>query len=317
MVYLVLRSSSSLLKMAAARNKQLEDKLAQYERIMNGCSRCKAASGLEGSEDSTSVAVAPPPADPSQQNALGASSTASALSSKKPLSSNRQGPTTRSSNKAPSTSKVKPSSSFHPQTSSTSQPKHTSLRPSPNTVNASLADTDWVNQSRPILSRSDSDAGRPRDDIRKEASWVASADKMLDEVPFGWEWLARLVRLGNSMLAAVAIDTTAVLNDVSGAEDDTRNKDHLLRLVQGFAHRHSEQRVNFQHFLLVCLCIVLSAQGIPRDSIVEALKMCVGDNSEGNIVKYLEGAKWANELMNSLFFTDWGYRAIDLLLLCM
>ena len=146
---------------------------------------------------------------------------------------------------------------------------------------------------------------------------MATADKMLGEIPLGWIWLARLVGLGNSMLAAVAIDTTAVLDDLTGAEDERQNKDHLLRLVQGFAHRHSEQRVNFQHFLLVCLCNVLSAQGIPRRAIVEALQICISDTSERNIGKYLKGAKWANELMNKLFFTDWGYRAIDLLLLCM
>ena len=118
------------------------------------------------------------------------------------------------------------------------------------------------------------------------------------------------------MLAAVAINTAADPADTVDAMEDTQNKDHLVRLVRDFAHRHSDKRVDFQQFLLVCLCRVLSAQMVPQSSIVETLQICISDSMERNIDRYLKGAKWANELMDRLFFAGWRYRAIDLLILC-
>ena len=118
------------------------------------------------------------------------------------------------------------------------------------------------------------------------------------------------------MLAAVAIDTAADSANTVEAVDDTQDKDHLLRLVRDFAHRHSDKRVDFQHFLLVCLCRVLAAQMVPQSSIVETLQICISDSMERNIDRYLKGAKWVNELMDRLFFAGWRYRAVDLLLLC-
>lgn len=118
------------------------------------------------------------------------------------------------------------------------------------------------------------------------------------------------------MLAAVATDTSAVQDDTIDAAEDTQDNNRLLTLVRGFAHRHSDRRVNFQNFLLVCLCMVLEAQKVPRSSIVETLKICISDSSLTNITKFLTGAKWANKLICKLFFAGWRYRAIDLVVIC-
>ena len=193
----------------------------------------------------------------------------------------------------------------------------TSLNPSTSGKDPLSIDVTGQNPNGPNLGRSGSITKRPRKDPHKQAEWVAFSDKMLREVPLGWVWNAKLSQLDKSMLAAVAIDISAVPDEMIKAVGKTQNKDLLLRLVRGFAHRHSDKRVNFQHFLLVCLCNVLSFQNVPQDSIVEALRICISDTSERNIGRYLKGAQWVNKIMDRLFFTGWRYRAIDLIVICM
>ena len=357
--------------MAAAHTKQLEDKLARYERIISQCRRCKAALALEEVEDVTPPSAPPHSTGSSRQTAPKGSSTPSGNSSKNPKPAGRQGPSTRSSKQDKSTSRhipsprstdvVGPMSSIPPsanpvgkaatgpsrdtvrqsnrrskQTSvdavhplpvrPSTQPnftahsldlRPTSLKPSRSGIGAASADTSRPDAFGPGLSRSDSNPQLPRDDPYRQGGWLVSADKMLAEVPLGWIWHAKILQVDKSMLAAVAIDSTAVPDDTIGSVDDTQNKDHLLTIVRGFAHRHSAKRVNFQHFLLLCLCQVLSAQKTPQSSIVEALQICISDTSDRNIDRYLKGAKWANEMLDRLFFTGWRYRAIDLMVICM
>ena len=357
--------------MAAARTKQLEDKLARYERILSNCAHCKAALALVEEEDATSQATPPPSGGSSRQTAPEASSTASMHLDKPPGPTSRQDQRVRSSKQAASTSQPKLSSGSSnvagsssstrgttrrsknsgpdPSTNTTrrqssrlsksttveassSLPKAlsiqkttdhsldlrpTSLKPSSSGVGTLSADSGLPNTTGPSFSKSSIDAPRSRTHPQNQADWVQSADKMLREVPLGWVWHEKLLRIDKSLLAAVATDTTIIPDDEIPAVDDMQNKDHLLTLVRGFAHRHSVQRVNFQHLLLVCLCRVLSTQNFPQSSIVDVLQICISDTSERNIGKYLSGAKWVNKIMDRLFFTDWRYRAIDLLTLCM
>lgn len=364
-------SSADQQRMAAAQLKQLEDKIARYERILSDCPRCKAALALEEVGDSTTLVVPPPSAGSSSQSAPNTSLAVSTSSHKPSTHATGQGRSTRSSKQAPSTSQPKPSSinanvvgpssSTHgfsrrsgeiasdPTINTTRRPIHrrskqntagavssvpgsssnlltftshsldfrpTSLKPSAGGIGTLSTDSIERNTTGPSLSSSGSNDLRPQKNPRKQATWPVAADRMLGEVPLGWVWQARLLEMDKSMLAAVAIDTIIVTDERIDAVDDSQNKEHLLRLVQGFAHRHSDKRVNFQHFLLTCLCNILLTQNIPRESIVETLQICISDTGEGNILRYLRGARWANELLNRLFFTNWHYRAIDLLVLC-
>ena len=176
-----------------------------------------------------------------------------------------------------------------------------------------LVDLDLEQQHKKHRSRTM--AGRPPGESPRHAEWKRMADIMLDEVPSGRHWREKLTKMDSSIIAAVAIGSVPVdEGDMHPTEDVEREK--LIRLVRRFAQRHSEGRVNFEHFILVCLCKVLSSQGVPQRDIVETLQICISDTSQQNIGRYLKGATWANSMMYELFLTDWGYRAIDLIAIC-
>lgn len=138
---------------------------------------------------------------------------------------------------------------------------------------------------------------------------------MLEEVPSGRQWREKVTKMDSSVMAAVAIGAMPTSKgDVSPTGHVERNE--LILLVRRFAERHSEGRVNFEHFILVCLCKVLSSQGVPQSKVVETLQICISDTGKRNIDRYLKGATWVNKMMDELFFTDWGYRAVDLIVIC-
>lgn len=156
--------------------------------------------------------------------------------------------------------------------------------------------------------------GRPPGESPRQ-DWMRMAVKMLEEVPFGQHWREKVIKMDSSIIAAVAISVAPVPErDVSPTEDVERKE--LIRLVRRFAERNSEGRVNFEQFILVCLCKVLASQGVPQGKIVETLRICISDTSKQNIDRYLKGATWANKIMNELFLTNWGYRAVDLIAIC-
>ncbi len=119
--------------------------------------------------------------------------------------------------------------------------------------------------------------------------------------------------MDSSIIAAVAM-SEAPIGYISSRKDAEHGE--LIQLVQRFAQRHSAGRLHFQQFILVCLCKVLSCQGVPKEKIVETLQICVSDTRKENIDRYLKGATWANKMINDLFITDWGYRAVDLIVIC-
>lgn len=175
-----------------------------------------------------------------------------------------------------------------------------------------LVDLDLQQYKKP---RSRNPGGRPPGESPRHAEWMRMADIMLEEVPSGRDWRKNITEIDSSIIAAVAMGATPVpQGDVSPREDVERKE--LIRLVRRFAERHSEGRVNFEHFILVCLCKVLSSQGVPQGRIVETLQICISDTSKVNIERYLKGATWANKIMSELFLVDWGYRAVDLIAIC-
>lgn len=175
-----------------------------------------------------------------------------------------------------------------------------------------LVDLDLQQYKKP---KSRNLGGRPPGESPRHAEWMRTADIMLEEIPSGRQWREKVMRMDSSIIAAVAMGIAPVPERDASPTDDVE-REELLRLVRKFAERHSEGRVNFEQFILVCLCKVLSSQGVPQGKIVETLRICISDTSKVNIDRYLKGATWANRMMNELFLTDWGYRAVDLLAIC-
>lgn len=156
--------------------------------------------------------------------------------------------------------------------------------------------------------------GRPPGESPKY-DWKRTAEILLEEVPFGQDWREKVTSMDSSIIAAVAMDIAPVSEGYLSPTEDVERKE-LIRLVRKYAERHSEGRLNFQHYILVCLCKVLSSQGVPKEIIVETLQICVSDTGRRNIDRYLKAATWSNKLMDELFHTDWGYRAVDLIAIC-
>ena len=163
--------------------------------------------------------------------------------------------------------------------------------------------------------RSRTQVGRPPGESPRHAEWMRTADIMLEEVPSGRQWREKVTKMDSSIIAAVAISATPNSRGNVSPKEDVERKE-LVRLVRSFAERHSEGRVNFEHFILVCLCKVLSTQGVPQRKVVETLQICISDTSKKNIDGYLKGATWVNRMIDELFSTDWGYRAVDLIVIC-
>ena len=208
------------------------------------------------------------------------------------------------STKQPTTSSQAPTSypsSTHPSSASRTQPSNSN----PVTLNV-------LQYTRPDPLKPNRRSSRSSNTY---PTWMRMADTMLEEVPSGRQWQEKVAKMDSSIMAAVVLSVAPVIErEVSSTEDVKREE--LVRRVRKFAQRHSEGRVNFEHLILVCLCKVMSSQGVPRDEIVKTLQICISDTGEQNILRYLKGAAWANEMMDELFFTDWGYRAVDLIAIC-
>ena len=153
-------------------------------------------------------------------------------------------------------------------------------------------------------------------DSTRRPDWVRTAERMIEDVPLGRDWQQALSKKDSSLLAAVVLDKASNTEaDLSSQKADGKTE-HLVQLVRGFARRHSEGCIMFEQFILVCMCNVLSDQGVPRGEIVQTLQICISDTSRKNVLTYLRGSIWVNELINDMSFTQWGYRAIDLIVLC-
>lgn len=145
--------------------------------------------------------------------------------------------------------------------------------------------------------------------------WLRTSDIMFEEIPSGRHWREKVMIMNSSVMAAVTTDIPPGSHGDSSSPGDVEQGE-LVRIVQRFAERQSVGRVNFENFILVCLCVVLLSQGVSKDILVKTLQICISDTSRQNMNQYFRGATFVNKLMNELFLTDWGYRAVDLIAIC-
>ena len=74
--------------------------------------------------------------------------------------------------------------------------------------------------------------------------------------------------------------------------------------------------VNFQKFLVLCVCAVLSQMQYPKDVLVDITRVCFGDISGEYAARLWRTAVFLNQLVDGLNIHGWGNRASELLLIC-
>jgi hypothetical protein len=74
--------------------------------------------------------------------------------------------------------------------------------------------------------------------------------------------------------------------------------------------------VNFQKFLVLCVCGVLSQTGASKPALVDITRICFGNIGEEYAFRLWRTAVFLNQLVDGLGFRGWGNRASELLLIC-
>ena len=74
---------------------------------------------------------------------------------------------------------------------------------------------------------------------------------------------------------------------------------------------------NFQEFLLLSACVVLTAtEQVPDEDVWDIVRIATGCKTERHCQRMLDTAVYVNRVIDTLNAHDWGYRGADLILLC-
>ena len=342
--------------MTAERVRQLEEKISQYEDIMRKCPQCRNHLSSEEAEPTIVPSDLPQPSDSSRHSRAEMPPPLSLRSSKRNEAASQLSSSPRKSTRLALVHQP-PTSFSSLEVKSTVSPKTQRLRPSESSNqsnvetmrSSSAVKTRQPARSKELPSKSSTPHGRstgrgntnetanlvlpepvnptakpkhnrtgrkPTNDSR-QAYWISTAEMMLKEVPLGRDWEDRLSMMDETIFDAVKTISTSTPQTAIGPTDEVEKSEELIRVVRRFAHRHSVMRTNFQQLLLVCLCNVLLYQGVPQDRIIGILQICISNSSKENVELYLKGATWINQLLDELFFNGWGYRAVELVAICM
>ena len=99
----------------------------------------------------------------------------------------------------------------------------------------------------------------------------------------------------------------------------------LLSAARGYAETAANRAftveyvlmlVNFQKFIVLCICAVLSQTGASKPALVDIMRICFGNVSEEYALRLWRTAVFLNQLVDGLGFRGWENRASELLLLC-
>ena len=74
--------------------------------------------------------------------------------------------------------------------------------------------------------------------------------------------------------------------------------------------------VNFQKFLLICVCVVLLEIGLPEERVNDVMIICFGNCQRKYLRSLRRTAVWMNRLVDHLSIRGWKDRAGELFLLC-
>lgn len=176
---------------------------------------------------------------------------------------------------------------------------------------------------------------KPRDNgIR---SWMPLAKKLVDLTPLAADWWkeAELFNLETIMQGGMAAQfvldgSTKNLSIARRKETQISYKYDteecwLLSAARAYAETAANRAltvecvlmlVNFQKFIVLCVCAVLSQTGASKPALVDITRVCFGNVSEEYALRLWRTAVFLNQLVDGLGFRGWGNRASELLLIC-
>lgn len=176
---------------------------------------------------------------------------------------------------------------------------------------------------------------KPRDTGTK--SWLPLAKKLVDLTPLAADWWkeAELFNLETIMQGGMAAQfvldgSTKTLSIPRQTENEVSynygtEECWLLSATRAYAETAANRAftvecvlmlVNFQKFIVLCICAVLSQTGAPKAALVDITRICFGNVSEEYALRLWRTAVFLNQLVDGLGFRGWGNRASELLLIC-
>ncbi|MCJ1476753.1 hypothetical protein MMC13_005422 [Lambiella insularis] len=178
------------------------------------------------------------------------------------------------------------------------------------------------------------DRPKPRDTGTRP--WLSLAKKLVDVTPLaaGWWATAEMLELDTIMqggqAARFVLDGTVKTLSIPRREESAVSYQggsevcYLLAAARSYAKTAAGRAltvqctlmlVNFQRFIVLCICAVLSHTGASKPALVGITRICFGNISEAYALRLWRTAVFLNQLVDGLGVRGWANRASELLLI--
>ncbi|KAL9629438.1 MAG: hypothetical protein Q9164_006882, partial [Protoblastenia rupestris] len=168
---------------------------------------------------------------------------------------------------------------------------------------------------------------KPRDTGTK--SWMPLAKKLVDLTPLPADWCKEAGSFNLETIMKGGMAAQFVLDGSTKTLSIPRRKETevsynygteeywLLSAAKGYAETAANRAltvecvlmlVNFQKFIVLCICAVLSQMGASKPALVDITRICFGDVSEEYALRLWRTAVFLNQLVDGLGFRGWGNR---------
>lgn len=166
------------------------------------------------------------------------------------------------------------------------------------------------------------------------AKWRQHAEKLLSCTPEAGQWLDRLravglydvLRSGEAAKiflegdgAKLEVQTSAHGLETNPGSPIERLREYTTRITKlGQSAEVVLRMVNVHKFLILSACKVLLAMGVPKQQILDIVRLCMGckDSTDRYCEELLRAAVYMNRLIDDLSANGWDGRAAELLLIC-
>ncbi len=176
---------------------------------------------------------------------------------------------------------------------------------------------------------------KPRDNGTK--SWMPLAKKLVNLTPLAADWWKEAESFNLETIMQGGMAAQFVLDGSTKDLLIPRRKETqvlynydteerwLLNAARAYAETAANRAltvecvlmlVNFQKFIVLCVCAVLSQTGASKPALIDITRVCFGNVSEEYALRLWRTAVFLNQLVDGLGFRGWGNRASELLLIC-